>query len=686
MPRFDTVAKLPFEPPESAGQCFPLGTAIRPGAVNFSVFSKNCTALELLLFDRADDPAPARVICFDPERNRTFYYWHMLVPGLKAGQLYGYRAHGPHQPEAGMRFDGTKVLVDPYSWAVIGPSYSRQAALRPGCNAAQCLKSVVVDPRGYNWEGDHPLRRPLAETVIAELHVGGFTRHPSSGVTPEKRGTFAGLIDKIPYLKELGITAVELLPVQQFDDQDAPHGLRNYWGYSPIAFFAPHRGYSSRPDPIGPVHEFRDMVKALHRAGIEVILDVVFNHTAEGDHGGPTLSFRGLENSVYYMLQANRARYANYSGCGNTLKGNHSIVRRLIVDCLHYWVRDMHVDGFRFDLASVLSRGEDGQVLVEPPILWEIESDPVLAGTKIIAEAWDSSGLYQVGSFVGSRWAEWNGQFRDDLRRFVKGEPGTVLTLARRLTGSPDLFEEREVQRSINFVTCHDGFTLADLVSYNRKHNDTNLEGNCDGAEANHSWNCGAEGPSTDLAIVQLRDRQAKNLLCLLFLSQGTPMLLMGDEVRRSLRGNNNAYCQDNDLNWFDWSSLPNHADLQRFVQGLLNFRRHHPAFREPHGWQVTGRLVWHGVQLNEPDWGYDSHSLAFNLCGDEGGEALHVLINAWWQPLTFQLPPGRWSRLIDTSLASPEDIAEPAAAPAVHLDHYRAEVRSVVVLVDRGV
>ena len=429
------------------------------------------------------------------------------------------------------------------------------------------MRSVVVDPDAYDWEGDVPLRRPFATTVIYEMHVAGFTRHPSSGVAPATRGTYAGMIEKIPYLQDLGITAVELLPVFQFDRQDCPPGLVNYWGYSPVSFFAPHAGYSSRRDPLAPVDEFRDLVKALHRAGIEVILDVVYNHTAEGDHEGPTLSLRGLDNETYYILEADRARYANYSGTGNTLNANESVVRRMILDSLRYWVAQMHVDGFRFDLASVLSRDESGQPLQRPPVLWDIQSDPVLAGTKLIAEAWDAAGLYQVGSFPGDTWQEWNGKFRDDVRRFVKSDNDTVVAFGYRCFGSPDLYghEERGPEQSINFVTCHDGFTLNDLVSYNDKHNEANGEGGRDGTDANLSWNCGIEGATNEAAVERLRLRQVKNFLAVTLLSLGTPMLLMGDEVRRTQRGNNNAYCQDNEISWFDWTLLDRHRDLRRF-------------------------------------------------------------------------------------------------------------------------
>ncbi len=677
-----------------SGQSFPLGATVYPGGVNFSVFSKNCEAVELLLFDDVDEARPAYVIPLDPYKNRTFYYWHAFVRGIKPGQLYGYRVHGPFAPEKGLRFDGTKVLLDPYTRAVkIGPRYDRQAAAHPGDNTAQAMKSVVVDPHTYDWEGDLPLDHPYAQTVIYEMHVGGFTKHPSSGVAPEKRGTYLGVLEKIPYLKSLGITAVELLPVQQFDPQDAPPGLTNYWGYSPVAFFAPHQGYSHSTDPLKAVDAFRDMVKSLHRANIEVILDVVFNHTAEKDHSGPTLSFRGLENRAYYFLDpANPARYLDYSGTGNALNANNSIVRRMIIDCLRYWVAEMHVDGFRFDLAAVMSRDKYGRLLEDPPILWEIESDPVLAGTKIIAEAWDAAGLYQLGSFIGHRWAEWNGQFRDDVRRFVKGDEETVPRLAKRLIGSPDLFphEGREPNRSINFITCHDGFTLNDLVSYNQKHNEANLAHNSDGIDTNYSWNCGVEGPTQDSAVETLRLRQIKNFITILFLAQGTPMILMGDEVRRTQYGNNNAYCQDNETGWFDWRNVEQHAEVWRFVQKVIGFVQglrilSEERFLVENSGGEGPSFTWHGVRLHAPDWAPYSHSLAVELYHPDNGEHLHVMLNAYWEPLTFALPALRcdthWRRIIDTALPSPDDFCEPDVAPVNEAMTYRLAPRSVVVL-----
>jgi len=673
------------------GQPYPLGSTVFPEGVNFSLFSKNGRLVELLLFDHEDDKKP-RVIRLDPVINKTFYYWHCFVPGITAGQIYAYRVYGPNDPARGMRFDGNKVLLDPYAHAVITKHYDRARACRPGDNIGHCLKGIVMERRGYDWEGDHPLKIPYERSVIYEMHVAGFTRHPNSGVAPEKRGTYAGLIEKIPYLKSLGITAVELLPIQQFDDQDAAPGLKNYWGYSPIAFFAPHAAYSSDTSPAGAVREFRDMVKALHNARIEVILDVVFNHTGEAGPEGPTLSFRGLENSVYYILQEDKSQYANFTGCGNTLNANYSIVRRMTTDCLRYWVTEMHVDGFRFDLASALARGESGQPMDNPPILWSIESDPVLAGTKIIAEAWDAAGLYQLGTFIGDRFAEWNGQFRDDVRRFVRGDNGMVQKLAARVIASPDIFSKpgSEPNRSINFVTCHDGFTLNDLVSYQVKHNEANLQDNRDGADENFSFNCGVEGPSDDAGIEDLRLRQIKNLLTITLISQGTPMLLMGDEVRRTQLGNNNAYCQDNTVSWFDWDLVDKNRDLLRFVQGLIGFVQAHAIFRERNHLDTRGRadvpgITWHGVKLSTPDWGLYSHTLAFSLRHPSRHELLHVMLNAYSQPLVFELPRLRrlmhWKRIVDTSLPAPDDFQPPTAAPAVEAHTYRVKEHSVVIL-----
>jgi glycogen operon protein len=681
---------------ESASRAFPLGATVSRDGVNFSIFSRSASGIELLLFEREDDAQPSRVICIDPCTNRTYQYWHVFVPEARAGQLYGYRVAGSFAPANGLRFDPGKLLLDPYGRGVVVPNnYSREAARQQGDNTATAMKSVVIDPQAYDWEGDTPLQTPSSRTIIYELHVRGFTAHSSSGVAENLRGTYAGLMEKIPYLRDLGITAVELLPVFQFDAQDCPPGLVNYWGYAPVSFFAPHQAYSSRQDPVGPVNEFRDMVKALHRAGIEVILDVVFNHTAEGGHDGPTLSLRGIDNGMYYILEQDRSTYANYSGCGNTLNANHPIVRRMIVDSLRYWVDEMHVDGFRFDLASILSRDSSGHTMATPPVLWDIESDPALAGTKLIAEAWDAAGLYQVGSFIGDSWKEWNGRFRDDVRSFFRGEDGSVTRFADRILGSPEIYghKEREAEQSINFVTCHDGFTLNDLVSYDRKHNEANLEDNRDGGNDNRSWNCGVEGPTADPEVERLRNRQVKNFITVTMLSVGMPMMLMGDEIRRTQHGNNNDYCHDNELNWLDWSLLDKHSDVHRFVKLLLARRllRNTEAERQRKSLNQLlreARKAWHGVKVEQPDWSDWSHSLAFGAELRNENLLFHLMMNAYWKPLDFELPSrdnrggSPWRRWIDTALESPLDIVEWQTAPAVAGYVYRLEARSVVMLI----
>jgi glycogen operon protein len=686
-------------PAETIGRSSPLGATVTEGGTNFSLYSRSATGVELLLFDRDDDPTPARVVRIDPYSDRTYQYWHVFVPGIRPSQLYGFRVDGPPDALHGLRFDSSKVLLDPYGRSVAVPTgYDRQAAIRPGDNAATAMKSVVVDPGDYDWEGDLPLRHPSARTVIYEMHLRGFTRHPSSGVGEKTRGTYAGLVERIPYLQDLGITAVELLPVFQFDAQDCPPGRTNYWGYAPVSFFAPHAAYSSRREPLGPVNEFRDMVKALHRAGIEVILDVVFNHTTEGDERGPTLSFRGIDNRTYYILGDGGLRYANYTGCGNTLNSNQPIVRRMILDSLRYWVEEMHVDGFRFDLASVLARDGQGHPLPNPPVLWDIESEPGLVGTKLIAEAWDAAGLYQVGSFVGDAWKEWNGRFRDDVRDFLRGEPGSLRNVADRLVGSAQIFghEEREAEQSVNFVTCHDGFTLNDLVSYNQKHNEANGEGNRDGANDNRSWNCGVEGPTDDPTIENLRNRQARNYLTLTLISIGMPMILMGDEVRRTQRGNNNAYCLDDEATWFDWTLLKKHADVHRFVKLLIERRllrdiEHERRRISLNHLLAAADLAWHGVKLDEPDWGDQSHAVALSAEVRNMGLEFYIMLNAYWEPLDFELPAptepdrGPWRRWIDTGLESPQDIVPWEAAPGIFSDAYRADARSVVVLFNIG-
>jgi len=689
----------------SVGEPLPLGATIVDGGVNFSVFSQHATLIELLLFDRYDDPRPRQVIPLHPRLHRTFNYWHAFVDGVGPGQIYAYRAHGPWDPAHGHRYNPRKVLLDPYAHAIVyGDNWSRSAACEPIENARSAMKGLVIDPHDFDWQGVIPPRYGNRERVIYEMHVRGFTKHPTSETTHP--GTFAAVIEKIPYLLSLGVTTVQLMPVFQFDEREVNNvnpvdgrTLTNYWGYSPIGFFSPHRGYYTEDwSQMRHLTGFREMVRELHRAGLEVFLDVVFNHTAEGDERGPSLSFRGLDNAVYYLLDPDdRSRYADFSGCGNTINANHPMVRRLILDSLRYWVEVMHVDGFRFDLASALSRDARGRPMREPPLLWEIEQDPLLVHTRLVAEAWDAAGLYQVGSFPGERWAEWNGRFRDDIRHFVRGDIGYAGAAAARLLGSADLYEAhgREPHQSINYVTAHDGFTLADLVSYDRKHNYENGEENTDGHNDNISCNHGAEGPTDDPAIQRLRVRQMKNLLALLFLAHGTPMLLMGDELARTQRGNNNAYCQDNPISWLDWSTTIEHEEINRFAREMIRLRRAHPNLApqkyaigaETRGASRWGRVTvaWHGVKVGEPDWSEGSRTLSYGLNGP-GDDPIHILVSAHDEPLRFELPPPpeghRWHRAVDTSLPAPADVVATGTREAIEANSYMVSDRAVVVLV----
>jgi glycogen operon protein len=670
--------------------------------VNFSVFSRNATAVELLLFQRQDDVQPIQIVKLEPSIHQTFFFWHVFVRGLKPGAHYAYRVDGPQNlHDKGFRFNPNKVLLDPYALGNTKALFKRDDAVGPADNLASSMRSVVIDVHDYDWEGDQPLRPATRDLIIYEMHVAGFTRHASSGV--KHPGTFSGVIEKIPYLKELGITAVELLPVMQYDSKEAlrmaPCGsgpLRNYWGYSTVSFFAPEDSYCVRPEEGEHLHNFRDLVKALHRANIAVILDVVFNHSNEGNHLGPTFNFKGFGNEIYYhLVEQNRTYYKDYSGCGNTLNCNHPIVQKFIVECLEFWVREMHVDGFRFDEGSILARGQDGVPLAYPPVVWSIELSEGLLDTKIIAEAWDAAGLYQIGYFPGYRWAEWNGRYRDDIRRFVKGDPGMVGAVAARLGGSADIYEATGHLpiNSVNFVTCHDGFTLNDLVTYNDKHNEANGEDNRDGVNENLSWNCGVEGPTDDPAIEALRERQIKNFATILMLSRGVPMLVAGDEVRRTQKGNNNAYCQDNEISWFDWRLTERNRSLLRFWRLLIAARHHFRAGRP--GRYFKGEMnerglpdvAWHGTELNKPGWS-DPHArcLAYTLGGFEDEPDLHAVLNMYWDALEFELPVvrgRRWYGLVDTARPSPDDIVSEAAQRVpIEGDRVRAEGRSVLVLV----
>ena len=679
------------------GASAPLGATVGGGGTNFSIHARDAVALELCLFDAPDAPQLTAVFPLSGEAHRHGHYWHAWLEGVGPGQIYGYRAHGPAEPAPGVRCDPAQLLLDPYALALaVPPGYDRRRGQRADAAGgwSQAIKAVVADLDAYDWQGDRPLNRPARETVIYELHVKGFTAHSSSGVRAPLAGTYSGLIERIPHLVDLGVTAVELLPVFQFDPQDAPAGLVNYWGYQPISFFVPHHGYAGSADALAVLDEFRDMVKALHRAGLEVILDVVFNHTAEGDDDGPTFSYRGLANGDTYLLDpADPRRYIDDTGCGNIVNANNPVVRRLICHSLRHWVEHFHIDGFRFDLAAVLARDETGRPEARSPILWDLDTDPVLAGTKLIAEAWDAAGLYQVGCFGGDRWREWNGRFRDDLRRFLRGDDGMVAPLAQRLSGSPDLYGQRprEAEVSVNFITCHDGFTLADLVSYNTKHNEANGENNRDGANDNASWNCGVEGPSDDPQVLALRQRQIRNFLVLLLLSPGTPMLSMGDELCRSQAGNNNAYGQDNATSWLDWNLLEQHADLHRFCRELIAYRRRRDVVVDGEILTLAdllrrSEIHWHGIQPDQPDWGESSHSLALTMTSTSHRFRLCVIMNAWWQPLSFRLPLADfggecWRRWIDTSFLSPMEIVPWDQAETIAQGSYGVGPRSVVVL-----
>ena len=665
-----------------------------PDGAHFNVFS-TADRVELVLLDVLDDTQPARVLELEPRPQPYGRYWHCFVPGLRAGQAYGYRADGPFAPERGLRFDSRKLLLDPYARCVASPRRrSRRAASGPGDNLATALRSVVADTAAYDWGDDRPPRIPYERTVIYEMHVGSFTGHPTSGAADGARGTFAGIVPKIPYLCDLGVSAVELMPIFAFDEQAAPPGLRNVWGYEPLSFFAPHAGFSSRRDPCGVLDEFRDLVKALHRAGIEVILDVVYNHTAEDDTSGPTLSFRGLANEAYYMLAPDGA-YANYSGVGNTLNANSPIVCRLILDSLRYWVCELHVDGFRFDLAAVMMRDSNGSPTDDAPILRALATDPVLKNVKLIAEPWDAAGLYALGRLANHGLREWNGRFRDDARRFLKSDQGSVRQIACRLAGSPDIYPVQRCApaRSINFVTCHDGFTLNDLVSYNRKHNEANREQSRDGANDNYSWNCGAEGPSDDAAVNQLRTRQVKNFLAVTLLAAGTPMLLMGDEVRRTQGGNNNGYCLEADVVGLDWAAIAAHTQIHRFARELIGLRTGRSLSRRR---LLAGappaltprRMEWHGVRARQPDWSEESHSLAVRIEWEGTDLALYLALNAYWEALAFELPPrvdaqACWRRCLDTSRAPPGDICFDIEAPLVTASAVVVEPRSVAAFLE---
>jgi glycogen operon protein len=667
------------------GVPLPLGCSPRRGGVNIAVFSRHATAVSLVLFEPGA-ARPMRELPLDPRFHRTGDIWHALVRGVDRGLEYGFRVDGPHTVHH--RFDASRVLLDPYTRAVAGFE-------RWGGPHLPSPRSMVADDE-FEWGEDQPLNIPLADTVIYETHVRGFTADPSSRVAHP--GTFEGLVEKIPYLKSLGVTAVELLPITEFDETWGPvatnpitgEPLRNFWGYQPLAFFAPKASYAADSKGGAQVPAFKRFVRELHAAGIEVILDLVFNHTGEGKIDGPVTSFRGLDNDTYYLADAQTGAYLDYSGCGNTMNCNHPVVRDFILDCLRYWVTEMHVDGFRFDLASVLGRGQDGEVLANPPLLERIAADPVLANTKLIAEAWDAAGLYQVGTFPASgRWAEWNGRFRDDMRRFLRGEGGLAGAVATRLAGSPDLYRDdgRFAYHSINFITSHDGFTLRDLVSYDVKHNEGNGEQSLDGMNENDSWNCGWEGEGAPAEVVALRARQQRNALVMLMLSKGVPMLLAGDEQGRTQGGNNNAYSQDSPVSWVNWSGAD--EDLRRFTAGLIALRRSlsrvcDGGFYDPNA-DGSPAVVWHGRRPNEPDWSPESRVVVFALPASGTAGELFVAINMHWDGVELEVPRpsgGRqWRRVLDTSLTGRDGDVKHAGDGPVVSDRYALGARTCLVL-----
>ena len=682
---------------------FPFGATPVLGGINFSVYSNHATTATLVLFKKGVPEAFAEIPFLREFRMGNVV--SMIVLDLNYEDIeYGFRIGGPFDPKAGHRFDPSKILLDPYAKSVGG----RTVWGTPLPQEEVYPYRAQISGSDFDWEDDRPLEIPESDLIIYEMHVRGFTRHSSSNVQPEHRGTFAGLSEKIPYLKNLGVNCVELMPIFEFDEMDNPRHdpqtgdrLFNYWGYNTVGFYAPKAGYAAKSN--NQQNELKELIKALHLNGIEVILDVVFNHTAEGNENGPTISFRGLDNKTYYMLTP-EGYYYNFSGCGNTLNCNHPVVRVFVLDCLRYWASEYHIDGFRFDLASILGRDPQGVPLANPPLIENLAFDPILAKCKLIAEAWDAGGLYQVGSFPDyDRWGEWNGRYRDAMRKFLKGD-GLVTEVAQRLQGSPDLYAKagRTVDSSINFITAHDGFTLRDLFSYNEKHNEANDEDNRDGTNDNESWNCGAEGETNDPQILLLRWRQMRNAIAVLMVSQGIPMLLMGDEVARTQNGNNNTYCHDSEINWLDWTLLDTHANFFRFVKACIAFRNAHPVLRNREYFRNCdymgsgyADITWHGIKANQPDWSDYCRTLAFMLCGKhaQGGSGsddyIYVAMNMHWEPHSFELPKlpvhHHWYVFADTAQLPPQDIWEPGSEPILQ-DQSNLLIgdRSVVILVGR--
>jgi len=651
------------------GNPLPQGVHLLKGGVNFALFSRHARKVWLLLYDRPDADVPFVSFELDPRCNKTGDIWHVLVKGASSGLIYAFRVDGPNEPERGHRYDASKVLLDPYATALAGQNRfdpPERHAPKP-CRKKTPFKSTavkcLVTESGFDWQDDRSPNHAWSDLVIYETHVRGLTIHPSAGA--QSPGTFLGVIEKIDYFRELGVNAIEFMPLQEFNPKevtavnpDTGERLTNFWGYNTVGFFAPFEGYASGSYPGCQVDEFKTMVKALHKAGIEVLLDVVFNHTAEGDETGPTINFRGLDNSIYYILEEDKRRYKNYSGCGNTMNCNHPVVRNYILDCLRYWVVEMHVDGFRFDLASILGRSRDGSLVPNPPLLEQIAEDPILRGVKLIAEAWDAGGAYLVGRFPGERWSEWNGLFRDDIRRYWRGDSAMAGAFASRICGSADIYEHsgKAPVNSINFVTCHDGFTLSDMVSFACKHNLANGEENRDGCGESYSANYGVEGPTKDPEICLIRKRQMRNLMATLFLSRGVPMMLGGDEFCRTQKGNNNAYCQDSELSWVDWGLLDENKDFFNYVKQLIDLRRRYRVFSSERFYDPD-EISWFSRYGESPDWQVDS-SIGCHIHPKHASDSLCLIANPELNDVDFPLPKTKdgfcWERILDTCAVNP--------------------------------
>ncbi len=704
-PLCDYIADVSDHGGVRVGSPIPLGTSRRENGGNFAFFSRHATGVRLELFDHPNDRAPSRGIDLDPLRNRTGDVWHVWIDNIQPGQLYGYRVNGPYLPSEGQRFNFARLLLDPYATAISRLAdwdFSRALGYdtsdpgrdltRSKSDDSMAMPKSVFTHEHFDWKDDQPPRHSWSRTIIYETHVRGFTFDPSAGV--QKPGTYRGLTEKIPYLKDLGVTAVELMPVQEFNHNIASRAngrigqpLTNYWGYDPVAFFAPKATYSSAGGVGQQTLEFKEMVQAFHGADIEVVLDVVFNHTAEGDELGPTLCLRGADNAIFYMLAEDQRYYRDYTGTGNTVNANHPVVRDHILSALRYWVVDMHIDGFRFDLASVLGRDESGKLLANAPLLERIAQDPILRDVKIIAEAWDAAGAYEVGSFSEPRWSEWNGRYRDDVRRFWRGDNGMLGSFASRICGSSDVYAKsgKGPESSINFVTCHDGFTLNDLVSYRYKHNEANGENNRDGTSDDFGDNYGAEGPTADARIEAVRIRQIKNFLLTLLVSRGVPMLLGGDEFRRTQRGNNNAYCQDNEISWFDWTSLQRNQEIHQFARGMIAFRRAHPVLSKEQ-FYADGDVIWLGPAGELPNWSDTANKSLGCLIREDDDCAILILFNAGDQGTSFVVPPppqaSQWHVAADTSQSPPNDLFAPGRESLLDsAKPYRLEARSSAIL-----